>query len=501
MGKWLFCFFVLQLGFSQETLLPFRQGTQWGLCNEQAQLVHPAVYDSIDPIDYGQFFKCYKNGQEGVMYQRKTIILPKPNVTFHAMEAVFIVERNPAIAPNNYTGVYNLKGEKIIDQVFFDLQIVPKKRLTDPIVGVIHGPSDKAGVFVYNEKTGKLTTWLFKDKNEYFSVTFSAADRDIHIYRYHNQSEQSSYYKAVYQSKTKKYALRLDPKAKAAAQNEPSIEVTEDTDRFDGRSFYEVKNNYAIRRISFATKKGRTTMIQFDGRYHKGLAHVDSLVIDIPNATLQIHSFKQADGFVLSAHGTDPVNEMDKEKVDTIFTYFNYITYKKDNLLGLIVDKKIWEPQFDSIRYFRAESSLKPYFLVSKKNAAGLTRWGVIAPDHQVVLPCEYDEIVVNTAGGYGTLWAIKQEGRYGIANNRGLILKRPQYDRVFPKDLFYAMHIVQNNQYGWYSHDNMFYEPKFPYPIYFEMPFNKKTFLILVDAQGTFKGYAHPNGTLYFKD
>jgi hypothetical protein len=484
--------------WAQKTLIPYRKGSLWGLCDKKSNMVLNPVFDSIKDMDYVQLFRVHKNGNEGVAYQGKIVIAPSATYTYYDLESTFIIEQDKKDSQSGYTAVYNLNGDKLINTPVYTVNITPTVKPNDPIVVVVGGKNKNSGVFVYDKSKQKIVQWLYKDKNAYFSCKFKTTDNAIHIYFHDEKTDKSFYYKANYNNKLQKYDVAPDKQAQIEDMNSNQDVVEQREDKY---GFYEVKNNYAERIYAFATKKGKTRLLRTDRRNRESKFKHDSIFFDIPEADLKIHKFMQGNGYELSQYDTSPNNETDKEKVDTIFTYYNYLTYKKNNKLGLILGTKVWEAKYDSIRYFRAESELKPYFLVSIKNEQGNAKWGVIASENQIILPCVYDEITVNFKGGYGTLWAIKQNGRYGIANNRGEILKEPQYDNVFPKELFYAMHIVQNNKFGWYSHDNVFHEPIFPYKIYFEQIINKERFLKLVDEKGKLKGYANFDGTLYFKD
>ncbi len=483
---------------AQKTLIPYRNGALWGLCDKKLNMVLPPTFDSVKSMDYLQLFRLYKNRNEGVAYQGKVVIAPSATHTYYDLESTFIVEQDKKDSQSGYTAIYNLNGEKLITIPVYTINITPTIKPTDPIVVVVAGKNKNSGVFIYDKSKQKIVQWLYKDKNAYFSCKFKPSDKAIHIYFHDEKTDKSCYYKANYNNKLKKYDVAPDKQAQIEDMSSNQEVVEQREDKYN---FYEVKNNYAERIYAFATKKGKTRLLRTDRRNHESTFKHDSIFFDIPEADLKINKFIQGNGYELSQYDTSPNNETDKEKVDTIFTYHNYVTYKKNNKLGLILGTKVWEAKYDSIRYFRAESELKPYFLVAIKNEQGIAKWGVIAAENQTILPCVYDEIKVNYNGGYGTLWAIKQNGRYGIANNRGTILKAPQYDNVYPRELFYAMHIVQNNKYGWYSHDNVFHEPVYPYKIYFEETFNKERFVKLIDEKGKLKGFANFDGTLYFKD
>ncbi|MEI7510285.1 MAG: WG repeat-containing protein, partial [Flavobacterium sp.] len=387
--------FVLFTSFlwAQQTLIPYRKGSLWGLCDKKSNMVLNPVFDSIKDMDYVQLFRVHQNGNEGVAYQGKIVIAPSATFTYYERESIFIVEQNKKDPQSGYTAVYNLNGQKVIQEPISDITITHSSKPTDPVVVVVTGGNKNSGVFVYDKSKQKIVQWLYKDKNAYFACKFKPSDKAIHIYFHDEKTDKSFYYKANYSSTLKKYALAPDTQAQVEDMNSNQEVVEQREDKY---GFYEVKNNYAERIYAFATKKGKTRLLRTDRRNHDSTFKHDSIFFDIPETDIKIRKFIQGNGYELSQYDTSPNNVSDKEKVDTIFTYYNYLTYKKNNKLGLILGAKVWEAKYDSIRYFRAESELKPYFLVSIKNDQGIAKWGVIAAENQIILPCVYDEITVN---------------------------------------------------------------------------------------------------------
>jgi len=328
---------------------------------QKLNMVMTPSFDSISCIDYLQLHKLFKNGNIGVAYQGKIIIPPNPNHDYYNINSTFVVEFDRKNSQSNYA-IYNLNGEKLIDEPIREIRPTSALRPSDPTVVIIDGK--KSGAFIYNPKSKKIVQWLLKDKNGYIDCQFKTTDKAIHIYFKDYKTDKNYYYQAKYNSKLKKYDLTAD---KAAEINDLKYNQEVVEERTDDYGFYEVKNNYAERIFSFATKKGKTRLLRTDRRNHDSKFKHDSIFFDLPETDLKINNFIQGNGHKLDVYDTSPYNDSDKEKVDTIFTYYNYLTYKKDNKIGLVLGSKVWEAKYDSIRYFRAGSNLKPYFLVAIK--------------------------------------------------------------------------------------------------------------------------------------
>ena len=52
------------LVFSQETILPYRDGKQWGFATASGKVVLQPIYDKIDPLDYVNIYRVSKNKKD-----------------------------------------------------------------------------------------------------------------------------------------------------------------------------------------------------------------------------------------------------------------------------------------------------------------------------------------------------------------------------------------------------------------------------------------------------
>jgi hypothetical protein len=78
--KWLLCLFVSQLsivGFGQDYVIPFRDGSQWGYANEKGELLVDAKYDSVSIKNDHNRWQVYKAGKINVLNETGKEIFPQ----------------------------------------------------------------------------------------------------------------------------------------------------------------------------------------------------------------------------------------------------------------------------------------------------------------------------------------------------------------------------------------------------------------------------------------
>ena len=487
-------FLLSGYGFSQKTLIPYKAGKYWGLCNESATIVVAPVYDVIETLDYGLAFRTVKNDKQGAIYNGKEIIKPACEHVLMQDNRFFInsysIDGMPTLESSRQV-VYNLKGEKIITKPVREITLVPQELAKNEAVYVTFGVNNNSQVFVYDTKNEKIKQVLLSNKPGMFQCSVSKEKKAIYMNNYDEVKNVSVV--ISYDKKLSKYTIT--PQKKMV---QPQVQVKEADDfNFD---LTIVKNNFVTKTTGFVKKNDKVMMRTRYQRYHEAKFKADSVLPALDYDEAFINKFTQGNGTALYEYTTSPNNESDKEHVDTIFAYSNYVTIKKNGLLGFMCEDKIVEPQFTGITDFRAASELKPYFLVSKLNAGAALKWGIIRADGQYILPIVYDEITYNNKGGYGQFFILKNDNKYGIALNDGTIVKHPQFDLITPNELFYSLNIMNGSRYGYYDINGNFCEPILPYKVKFVDTFNNKKFLRLVNDKEVVMGYANFEGTVYFK-
>jgi hypothetical protein len=219
----------------------------------------------------------------------------------------------------------------------------------------------------------------------------------------------------------------------------------------------------------------------------------------------------------------------DKPDSDSIQTYFNYIIYQKKNKFGLVYQFPFQKSvEYDFLELMKSEkkyySIFKNYFkvgMLDKKTK--IMKYGVIDINHTFILPVEYDEIKM----GYGItplfkeqVFLVKKNNLFGLVSEKKEIKLPIEFDSIeFNPENQGFLRVKKGNQHSayisYYSNSDyiltllpMYY----PYPvreIKYSISSGKKgislleaiEYIALDDENKNFKGYANPNGTLYFKD
>jgi len=496
-----FCYFVLLLVsglmFSQETIIPYRNGNQWGFASTSGKVVLKPIYDSIEPLDYLSIYRVYKGKKEGVVKQGKEVVSPIYDFVFQK-DSRFLIGNNRAnggyTVGDSRETVYNLRGEKILDHIVMDVKLVESQIVKGDNLFITWGVEDNSGLFLYDDKLQKVKTWLLKDlKGVLEFCGFSKQKNEIYICQY---AEPSIRYAIKYSSKLKKYQVtKLTGKVEL-----PEITFDDGMGNGSGIGLYGTKNNYLLRTFEYSVNQGKITLERKDQRYKEGNYKKEILNWSSEYDEIVLNKYIQGNGVELYQHDSSPYNSDEIEKIDSVFQYKNYVTFKKDGKIGLLAENKIIEPKFQTIKYFSIGRT-KPYFLVSVADSKSSLKYGVINSEGKIILPIIYDEIKYNTGGGYSKLWIIKSGNKYGVASSNGKVLKIPQYDSVEPNELFHSVNLIKDKKYGYYNIDDDFCEPVLPNKAVFVFPFNKQKFLKLVDDRGKFLGYADFKGRVYFEN
>lgn len=485
--------------FSQETYIPYRSGKLWGLSDLKGNVLLEPVYDSIETISNNNMFASFKNGKQGAVYENKVILEPSVERVREQDKRFFVVSWSSDGQPTMGSSrnlYYNYKGEKILKEPVRELTPVPYEFKKGEIIYYSWGADNNSEVFVYDENTQKITQFLSKGKPGMWGSGIDQENNELFLYNYSGNEEAK--YLVKYSTKTKKYELiQLNDKEFPSSQEISEVNMP--------RRHYESKNNFVTRTFEFVSNKKNNTYqhLRKEQQYEDGKSYIsiDTVDVTLELAAVKINKYIHFNGYESYQHDTTPHNESDKEELDSVFYYRNYLTYTKAGKIGLWAENELIEAQFKSLQYMNPGNILKPYFLVSIIDADKKEKFGIIRSDGKYIIPVRYDEIIFNKTGGYGKLYILKNNGRYGFAHYDGTIIKEPQYDSILPNRLFYSLNIIQNGTYGFYNVDEKFCEPILPYKIDFIHHFNGKEVLKLVDDKNHFVGYADFDGTLYFKD
>ena len=278
--------------------------------------------------------------------------------------------------------------------------------------------------------------------------------------------------------------------------------------------------------------RGKTTRKMPKGTsYYKYLLKENQIEVEVSN---NVTKNKKTVKFPVKADKievfkTKGVLTDDKSNADTINTYFNYVIYQKKNKFGLVyqfpfqksVEYDFLEPMKSERKY---DSRGKNYFKVGVLDKKTKTmKYGIIDVNHTFILPAEYDDIKMGytiTPSFKEQVFLVKKNDLFGLVSENKEFELPIEFDSIeFNPENQSFLRVKKGNQHSayisYYSNSDyvltllpMYY----PYPIKeikYTISSGKKgislleaiEYIALEDENKNFKGYANPNGTLYFKD
>lgn len=485
--------------FSQETLIPYRVGKFWGLSDTNGKLILNAIYDSIKSIDYKIKFITYKNGKQGVIHNGVEILKPMQIGRLGGIQEQdnrFYIEQS-SVDGNSTLGssrqiIYNLKGEKIIDKPVRELKLIPFELKKNDVLYFTYGVNNDSELFIYDDNSQRIKKKLLTNKKGYLVFDYSNEKKEIKIYNFSEEGNQI--YILKYNNAINQYEiLKSNEKLK-------HLDFDYDDGTIKYSSYDEIKNNFAIKTIELVIDNNNIKQISKYKRDKESNIKIDTIQFKLYCDDFIIRKYTSKSGKELYEHGHFPLNKSELEKIDTVYFYRNYLTYTKNNKIGLLCENKLIEPQFTSVTYLNL-GYIKPSFLVSKLNDQKEVKYGIVGANGKFIIPVKYDEIKINENGGYTQLLILKDHDKYGFALFDGTIIIEPQYDSIIPHRDYYSLNIMNNGKFGYFDINNVFSEPIFPQKIDFVINFNGTKVFKLIDENNKIIGFANFDGTLYFKD
>ncbi|RAK24487.1 WG repeat protein [Flavobacterium aquaticum] len=544
-------FFALTL-MAQENIFPYREGNLWGLCDENATVLVAPKYDAIkkDKSKGITFFEVSSGNNSGVYIGSKNVI----PVDF---QKLYYLPNNLLIAVKKDTNkketqyLYYTNGELLINNPLSFLKAIKGNDHYENsfIIGFylrdLEGKESLVNLDYYNKN--KLS-YIIKD---FFSIELdNKKSKEELAIAYVKQTATSAvetkYFRVegsqiilLDEKKDSQYILDNSGKKKnryddydtsIAVPNIDSEMVVEEPRAFSGTGSGS----------GDGPGRGNTTRKTPKGTsYYKYALIENQIEVEVSN---NVTKSKKTVKFPIKADKIEIFKSKglivdEKSFSDSTQSYFNYIIYQKKNKYGLVYQFPFQKSvEYDFLEPMNSEKkfnySLKNYFkvgIIDKKTKT--MKYGVIDTKHNVVLPFEYEEIKV----GYTIIpmvkeqvFLVKKNNLYGLISEKLLgttadakEIKLPiEFDSIeFNSENQSFLRVKKGNQHSAYIsyYSNSDYvvtllPSYYPYPvkeIRYTMSSGKKEislleaieYITLEDEKGNFKGYANPNGILYFKD
>lgn len=512
--KLLITFIVLVqcLGYSQHNYFPYREGNLWGFCDESAQIILQPTFTNIERSIYEKGYYEISNGEKKGLFYNSKIIIPAE------YENIKIYRKGIIITENKENGatvfkVFNADGSLLIQNKF-------------RFIGLMEGYNYSYSNFIkgfylkdINNKHSYVSVDFYnQNKINYlienvYSLEIDQTKSNFRVDVVKIKKTEKSNEELVFIKKEEDAISVLDENAKqnflkkqSSNDYEPHTDVAEDVP-------FEVLNivthNYIINQngIEINYKKQRAPKSKQNQK-----------IVDFP--------------FKANFQTVTLTNGFTEQKInDTINRYSNIIVFKQKKKTGFFFKYPFEKGNlYDSLQIMK---SIKNYDTESNYIKVGIfnkktkkMNFGVVNLYQNEIIPIEFDDIVLGYHFNYygfkrEKAFLVKKDNFYGLINDKKEQLLPVVYDYISDTNKNDDFLLVKkSNQYGalvnYYNGKKYnaellptFFDYKIKeivlkstlQKIYPENVVQAIDYIILEDQNGNFKGYANPNGTLYFKD
>lgn len=539
-------FFALTL-MAQENIFPYREGNLWGLCDENAKVLVTPKYDAIRKASSNEkfFFEVTSGNNSGVYIGSKNVIpVEFQKLQYVSTNLVIAVKKGVDKKEINY--LYNTKGELLISQPLSYLKGIKgndKRYDTTFIIGFyikdLEGRESLVNLDYYNDnKLSYVLKDVFsieldnKKSKEELAIAYVKQTATSAVETKYFKVEESRIILLDNKKDSQYIQENTGPKKKKEGYNNYDDNIA--VPNIDSEMVVEEPRGYSGTSSGSGDGIGRgnTTRKTPKGTsYYKYALKDNQIEIEVSNnvkKNVKLVKFPVKTDKI-EVFKTKGVITDEKTIADTLKTYFNYIIYQKRNKFGLVyqfpfqksVEYDFLEPMKSEKKY---DSGSKNYFkvgMLDKKTK--IMKYGVIDVNHTFILPAEYDDIKMGytiTPSFKEQVFLVKKNNLFGLVSEKKEIKLPIEFDSItFNSESPSFLRVKKGNQHSayisYYSNSDyvltllpMYY----PYPvreIKYTISSGKKgislleaiEYIALEDENKNFKGYANPNGTLYFKD
>lgn len=544
----LLSFFSALTTLAQEKIFPYREGKSWGLCDEKAKVLVTPKYDAIKNVSGKSydFFEVVSGKNIGVYLGSKNIITVEFQDLRYVSNNLVVAVKKDSLKKETYY-LYNTSGDLLINEPLSFLKGIKgndKRYDNSFIIGFyiknLEGKESLVNIDYYNKN--KLI-YIIKDV---FSIELdNKKSKEELAIAYVKQTATSNiqiqYFKVegsnlilLDEKKDSKYILEnTGAKKKKNEYNEYDNNVA--VPNMDSEMVVEAEpksysgtgsgSGNGPNRVNTPRKALKGTS------YYKYALKENQIEVEVSN---NVTKNKKTVKFPIKVDKievfrTKGTITYDKSNADTIQTYFNYIIYQKKNKFGLVYQFSFQKSiEYDFLEPVKSEkkydSGSKNYFkvgVIDKKTS--IMKYGVIDANHNVIFPFEYEDIKMGytlTPIVKEQVFLVKKNNLFGLVSENKEVKLPIDFDRIeFNPENQSFLRVKKGNQHSayisYYSNSDYVltllpsYYPYIVKEIRYAIGSGKKgislleaiDYVALEDEKGSFKGYANPNGTLYFKD
>lgn len=537
-------FFFTLTTLAQGKIFPYREGSSWGLCDENAKVLVAPKYEAIKNISGKSydFFEAVLGKNVGVYLGSKNIIpVEFQDLRYISHNLIVAVKKDSLKKETHF--LYNTNGELLIDQPLSFLKGIKgndKRYDNSFIIGFyirnLEGKESLVNIDYYNNN--KLI-YIIKDV---FSIELDNKKSKEELAIAYVKQTATSAVETKYFRVDGSQIILLDEK-------KDSQYIQENTGSKKKKTGYNDYDKVAVSNMD------NEMVVEEAPRGYLGTIEENNKINSlkrIPKSPIAYYKYSSKDNLIeveisnnetknkktvkfpikadkIEVFRTKRVITDEKSITDTLKAYFNYIIYQKKNKFGLVyqfpfqksIEYDFLEPMKSEKKY---DSGSKNYFKVGvldKKTK--IMKYGLIDANHNVIFPFEYEDIKMGytlTPIVKEQVFLVKKNNLFGLVSENKEVKLPIDFDSIeFNSENQSFLRVKKGNQHSayisYYSNSDYVltllpsYYPYLVKEIRYAIGSEKKgislleaiEYITLEDEKGNFKGYANPNGTLYFKD
>ncbi len=536
------------ISFSQEILIPFRKGNLWGFADTLGNLVCEPKYDEVFYSNEksssselalpDKYFLTSKNGKFGVFYRNE--VVPAQYVRIRCVDDYLFMAFKDL--KNDERDWYSLSGVSLLPNDYKIVSRIGKFAYLQGLEGAryyCHIVQDKKnktfGIYYFDTQMPARSRFLIKDcydiKYERDRITQDMEleiDLSVNVKKEHGRlkyNQEKEEIELVYES-AKDYSKRVKEIQDASYQE--SMDIRDEVEGIPADDYYIVEEPPKKKveapistylRCSFNRKNDTLSVNMINTRYSRIVQPAKNVFQDLPKNAENINLINYL-GLGCFAY----------QKADTLFQYYNYVTYQLRGKKGLLTSNFLSPFYADSIVQIRTDGFNESgySFLFGQKDKSGKMLLGWMTAEGKEVIPAMYDSIgfkspyVSPEYNVAGDKWIIKKKGKFGMIKPDGTSILDANYDAIdyfeksyattifrrLKKDGKYGLYYLEND--GIYLNNNwIFLKPFTPYKITAlrfiprgkEKNKNFFTLFRLEDDTGKLIGYRSKSDIDFFED
>lgn len=511
----LFLLFFELFVTAQNRYFPYRENESWGFCNEKAEVIEPAVFSNIERNwdSYDAYYIVNKANKKGVYFNSKLIIPAEYDKIKIEFKNIIIAEKKE----NDTTIIQIFKSD---GSLLIDKKII--------LYNTYYGYDYKYSNFVigfYLKTIDNKFSLVSIDFNNDNQIKYLISD----VYSLEIDKKSTKQNVAVFKIKKTEKSIEESVYLKKSENAITLLEITSEKDFFKNYSSDDNSSNTeVVEEVPFEVVS--KTNIYRDYEINQNKIEIN---YKNQNRYVKQNTKQEIVDFPFKARFTTQKLEYGGKEIiskDTTYLYPKVIVFKQKKKTGFFYKYPFQKGNlYDTLvhmksvkKYHNVRENFFKVGLYDKKEK--VLKFGVVDINQKVILPIQFQDVVL----GYNffnynepNVFLVKKDNLYGLISEKNEEVLPTNFDFISMVNSNETFILVEKNKkysalvkyYNGNDRKSEFLSTYFDYKIK-QIVFKREPqkfypkngieaidYLVLEDENGNIKGYANPNGTLYFKD